>query len=130
MAERLLFENQQEAWRHLPTSTGKKEGNNRVHSGLAASGTARAIMLSKEQKKACFNDLDEALNVYPAPLDIINGPLMEGMEEVGRLFNDNELIVAEVLQSAEVMKAAVAHLEPHMEKTDSGTKKGRSFWPP
>ena len=39
-----------------------------------------------------------------------------GMDEVGRLFNRNELIVAEVLQSAEVMKASVSYLEPHMEK--------------
>ena len=46
-----------------------------------------------------------------APLDIINGPLMAGMSEVGRLFNNNELIVAEVLQSAEAMKAAVDYLE-------------------
>ena len=45
-----------------------------------------------------------------APLEIINGPLMVGMGEVGRLFNENQLIVAEVLQSAEVMKAAVSHL--------------------
>ncbi|MHB8584602.1 MAG: methionine synthase [Thermoplasmatota archaeon] len=68
-------------------------------------------------------DLDEALRTT-APLDIINGPLMEGMTEVGRLFNANELIVAEVLQSAEAMKAAVAHLEPHMEKVE-GSRKGR-----
>jgi 5-methyltetrahydrofolate--homocysteine methyltransferase len=57
-----------------------------------------------------------------APLDIINGPLMRGMDEVGRLFNDNQLIVAEVLQSAEAMKAAVAHLEPFMEKADSASR--------
>src|SRR5262249_18782312 len=56
------------------------------------------------------------------PLDIINGPLMTGMDEVGRLFNNNELIVAEVLQSAEAMKAAVAHLEPFMERTESANK--------
>ncbi|MFC4304752.1 methionine synthase [Cohnella boryungensis] len=66
-------------------------------------------------------DLEEALGKY-APLDIINGPLMAGMTEVGRLFNNNELIVAEVLQSAEVMKASVAQLEPHMEKADSAVK--------
>jgi methylmalonyl-CoA mutase cobalamin-binding domain/chain len=54
-----------------------------------------------------------------APLDIINGPLMAGMSEVGRLFNNNELIVAEVLQSAEAMKAAVGHLEQFMEKADT-----------
>ncbi len=62
-------------------------------------------------------DLDRALSKY-TPLEIVNGPLMKGMDEVGRLFNANELIVAEVLQSAEAMKAAVSHLEPHMEKAD------------
>ncbi|MEO3944565.1 methionine synthase [Gorillibacterium sp. CAU 1737] len=66
-------------------------------------------------------DLDEALKKY-SPLEVINGPLMKGMEEVGRLFNNNELIVAEVLQSAEVMKASVAYLEPYMEKKDSAVK--------
>src|SRR5262245_24358437 len=58
-------------------------------------------------------DLNEKLRTT-RPLDIINGPLMAGMDEVGRLFNDNQLIVAEVLQSAEAMKAAVSHLEPFM----------------
>ena len=47
---------------------------------------------------------------------------MNGMKEVGRLFNANELIVAEVLQSAEAMKAAVAHLEQFMEKKADSTK--------
>ncbi|MFC4767078.1 methionine synthase [Effusibacillus consociatus] len=72
-------------------------------------------------KEGLIDDLKEALAKYP-PLDIINGPLMKGMEEVGRLFNDNELIVAEVLQSAEVMKAAVAYLEPFMERSESAVK--------
>jgi 5-methyltetrahydrofolate--homocysteine methyltransferase len=49
---------------------------------------------------------------------------MTGMAEVGRLFNDNQLIVAEVLQSAEVMKAAVSHLEPHMERQE-GRSRGK-----
>ncbi|MDD2541892.1 MAG: vitamin B12 dependent-methionine synthase activation domain-containing protein, partial [Desulfuromonadaceae bacterium] len=47
---------------------------------------------------------------------------MSGMAEVGRLFNDNQLIVAEVLQSAEAMKAAVAHLQPYLEKGESSSK--------
>jgi 5-methyltetrahydrofolate--homocysteine methyltransferase len=64
-------------------------------------------------------DLERKRVEGTAPLDIINGPLMAGMAEVGRLFNANELIVAEVLQSAEAMKAAVSHLEPFMEKSDS-----------
>ncbi|MBI3662384.1 MAG: methionine synthase [Acidobacteria bacterium] len=57
-----------------------------------------------------------------APLDIINGPLMAGMAEVGRLFNNNELIVAEVLQSAEAMKAAVSYLEQFMERADTASR--------
>ncbi|EZP78752.1 methionine synthase [Parageobacillus genomosp. 1] len=73
-------------------------------------------------KEGLFTDLEQALQTYSDPLDIINGPLMAGMDEVGRLFNNNQLIVAEVLQSAEVMKAAVAFLEPYMEKKESSTK--------
>ncbi|MCM3568196.1 methionine synthase [Neobacillus mesonae] len=76
-------------------------------------------------KEGLLPDLELALAKYPAPLDIINGPLMDGMAEVGRLFNDNQLIVAEVLQSAEVMKTAVSFLEPHMEKGDVSASKGK-----
>ena len=73
-------------------------------------------------KEGLIADLDLKLKEGAAPLDIINGPLMNGMKEVGRLFNANELIVAEVLQSAEAMKAAVAHLENFMEKKADSTK--------
>ncbi len=85
---------------------------------------ARAVV--EGSKEGLIEDLDLALNDerWPEPLDIINGPLMTGMSEVGRLFNDNQLIVAEVLQSAEVMKAAVGHLEPHMDRV-AGTSRGK-----
>jgi 5-methyltetrahydrofolate--homocysteine methyltransferase len=72
-------------------------------------------------KDGLIADLDLKLK-EAKPLDIINGPLMKGMDEVGRLFNNNELIVAEVLLSAESMKASVRHLEQFMEKTDSSTR--------
>ncbi len=72
-------------------------------------------------KQGLTEDLTRALETYE-PLEVINGPLMEGMAEVGQLFNDNELIVAEVLRSAEAMKAAVSHLEPHMDRADTATK--------
>ncbi|CAM3521980.1 methionine synthase [Marinicrinis lubricantis] len=72
-------------------------------------------------KEGLYEDLEQALSKYK-PLEIINGPLMKGMEEVGRLFNNNELIVAEVLQSAEAMKASVSYLEPYMEKTETSVK--------
>jgi 5-methyltetrahydrofolate--homocysteine methyltransferase len=73
-------------------------------------------------KDGLIPDLDRKLAEGAAPLDIINGPLMAGMNEVGRLFNNNELIVAEVLQSAEAMKAAVSHLEQFMEKSESSAR--------
>jgi 5-methyltetrahydrofolate--homocysteine methyltransferase len=66
-------------------------------------------------------DLELAL-AERTPLEVINGPLMKGMDEVGRLFGANELIVAEVLQSAEVMKAAVNYLEPKMDKTATAVR--------
>ncbi|MFU1796931.1 methionine synthase [Paenibacillus azoreducens] len=72
-------------------------------------------------KEGLIPDLEAALQKY-GPLEIINGPLMDGMAEVGRLFNNNELIVAEVLQSAEVMKASVSYLEQFMEKNESSVK--------
>jgi 5-methyltetrahydrofolate--homocysteine methyltransferase len=73
-------------------------------------------------KDGLIADLDRKRAEGAAPLDIINGPLMDGMTEVGRLFNNNELIVAEVLQSAEAMKAAVSHLEQFMEKSAAASR--------
>jgi len=73
-------------------------------------------------KDGLISDLDRKLAENAAPLDIINGPLMAGMSEVGRLFNNNELIVAEVLQSAEAMKTGVSHLEQFMEKAESSSR--------
>ncbi|KUN06995.1 methionine synthase [Streptomyces yokosukanensis] len=64
-------------------------------------------------------DLDEALTVRPA-LEIVNEVLLEGMKTVGELFGSGQMQLPFVLQSAEVMKAAVAHLEPHMEKAEDG----------
>ena len=65
--------------------------------------------------------LDELLGRM-GPLAIINGPLMAGMDEVGRLFGSGQLIVAEVLVSAEVMQAAVDHLEPHLKGDESAAR--------
>ena len=84
-----------------------------------------AYYILEGTKEGLIPDLDAALEIYGTPLEVINGPLMAGMAEVGRLFNENQLIVAEVLQSAGVMKAAVAHLERFMEKDEESAGKGK-----
>jgi 5-methyltetrahydrofolate--homocysteine methyltransferase len=71
------------------------------------------------------DDLDEAMAAGMAPLDIINDVLLSGMKVVGERFATGEMQLPFVLQSAETMKAAVAHLEPHMEKAADDAGKGR-----
>ncbi|MFE2547782.1 methionine synthase [Streptomyces sp. NPDC059355] len=73
------------------------------------------------EKNGLEADLDEALQTRPA-LDIVNDTLLEGMKVVGELFGSGQMQLPFVLQSAEVMKTAVAFLEPHMEKTDDEGK--------
>ncbi len=73
------------------------------------------------ERNGLEQDLDEALQERPA-LDIVNETLLDGMKVVGELFGSGQMQLPFVLQSAEVMKSAVAHLEPHMEKTDDQGK--------
>ena len=68
------------------------------------------------------DDLTEALDGGTAALAIVNDVLLEGMKVVGERFASGEMQLPFVLQSAETMKAAVAFLEPHMEKSDQGGK--------
>jgi 5-methyltetrahydrofolate--homocysteine methyltransferase len=70
------------------------------------------------EKVGLTEDLDSAMAEGIAPLQIINDHLLEGMKVVGELFGKGEMQLPFVLQSAEVMKSAVAYLEPHMEKLD------------
>src|SRR5690606_23825027 len=73
------------------------------------------------EKKHLTETLDEAMKKYP-PLNIINDHLLGGMKVVGELFGSGQMQLPFVLQSAEVMKMSVAHLEPHMEKIEGQTK--------
>ncbi|MEU8579817.1 methionine synthase [Streptomyces abikoensis] len=73
------------------------------------------------EKNGLEADLDEALEARPA-LDIVNETLLAGMKVVGELFGSGQMQLPFVLQSAEVMKNAVAYLEPHMEKSDAEGK--------
>ncbi len=72
------------------------------------------------EKVGLTEDLDAAMSDGIAPLAIINDHLLEGMKVVGELFGKGEMQLPFVLQSAEVMKSAVAYLESHMEKSSDG----------
>ncbi|MXP22160.1 methionine synthase [Gordonia sp. HNM0687] len=73
------------------------------------------------ERNGLTDDLDEAMTQKP-PLAIINETLLAGMKTVGELFGSGQMQLPFVLQSAEVMKTAVAHLEPHMESTGEDGK--------
>jgi len=125
LAEKLLFYTTDESLaKFTDFYRGKKKEHKSILSDMPLEERLSNYVIDGT-KEGLIPDLESALHVYPAPLDIINGPLMDGMKEVGRLFNDNQLIVAEVLQSAEVMKASVSFLEPYMEKDDISSSKGK-----
>jgi 5-methyltetrahydrofolate--homocysteine methyltransferase len=150
LAESLLFnsppvDSADESLRTAPEdwraqSPEQKAAINQFHIAAIAEHFRKAVKRTRESAEAL--PLDERLARYviegtkdgliadlerkraegAAPLEIINGPLMAGMSEVGRLFNNNELIVAEVLQSAETMKASVNYLEQFMERSESSAR--------
>ncbi|WNF38005.1 methionine synthase [Bacillaceae bacterium IKA-2] len=124
LAEQLLFETTDEV---LAEFTALYRGKKKEPKIAPANQTLEERLegyIVEGTKEGLIPDLELALQKYEAPLEVINGPLMAGMGTVGKLFNNNELIVAEVLQSAEVMKASVQYLEQFMEvKDDSGKGK-------
>ena len=72
-------------------------------------------------------DLAEALKLYPHAVNIIEGPLMDGMNEVGELFGEGKMFLPQVVKTARTMKQAVAILQPHIEaeKTGDSYKAGK-----
>ena len=62
------------------------------------------------------SDTEEARLQYERPIQVIEGPLMDGMDRVGELFGDGKMFLPQVMKSAQVMKKAVAHLIPYIEK--------------
>ncbi|WEK55819.1 MAG: methionine synthase [Candidatus Cohnella colombiensis] len=121
LAEALIYDTNDETLAAFVAAFRDKKTEKKVQVSNLTLEERLASYIVEGTKEGLAADLEQAMGKY-SPLEIINGPLMAGMEEVGRLFNGNELIVAEVLQSAEVMKASVAHLEPHMEKNESAVK--------
>ncbi len=101
-----------------------------VHSSAAAQNIKKQLSLEEQlrahiidgEKEGLKDTLTAALHKY-SPLDIINDHLLDGMKTVGDLFGSGQMQLPFVLQSAEVMKMAVAHLQPFMEKA-AGQSKG------
>ncbi|RXJ04615.1 methionine synthase [Anaerobacillus alkaliphilus] len=122
LAEKVLFETSDQVLADFTAFyRGKKKEEKKPQTNLTLEERLQSYIV-EGTKEGLLPDLEKALDKYDAPLDIINGPLMAGMDQVGKLFNNNELIVAEVLQSAEVMKASVQYLEQFMEKKDDSGK--------
>jgi 5-methyltetrahydrofolate--homocysteine methyltransferase len=76
-------------------------------------------------REGLTDELDAAMASGLAPLTIVNDILLDGMKVVGELFGSGQMQLPFVLQSAETMKTAVAHLEPHMEKVGDSSSKGK-----
>ena len=74
-----------------------------------------ALKLQKGITDGLETDLGEALSLYPRAVDIIEGPLMEGMNRVGRLFGEGKMFLPQVVKTARTMKRAVGILQPHIE---------------
>lgn len=122
LAEKLLFETSDEVLSEFTAFyRGKKKAEKKTSTNQTLEERLQEYIV-EGTKEGLIPDLELALKKYATPLDIVNGPLMDGMDTVGKLFNNNELIVAEVLQSAEVMKASVQFLEQFMEKKDDSGK--------
>ncbi|MGH8946341.1 MAG: vitamin B12 dependent-methionine synthase activation domain-containing protein, partial [Acidimicrobiia bacterium] len=85
-------------------------------------GERLAKRIVRGDQKGLVDDLEEALAAGHKPLAVINDFLLDGMKTVGDLFASGEMQLPFVLKSAETMKAAVAHLEPKMEKTESSRR--------
>jgi len=97
-------------------STAEKEDR----SGWPVEARLKARIIDGD-REGLTDDLDLAMQTHP-PLTIVNDFLLDGMKTVGDLFATGEMQLPFVLQSAETMKMAVAHLEPFMEKTDGSGK--------
>ena len=125
----LIYDRRREGYDPLGSFLDMFEGVDAQDAKASRAQELAALPLSERLQRRIIDgervglhaDLDEALQTRPA-LEIVNDTLLEGMKVVGELFGRGEMQLPFVLQSAEVMKNAVAYLEPHMEKSDDAGK--------
>jgi 5-methyltetrahydrofolate--homocysteine methyltransferase len=133
LARKLIYRHQsngdplQVYMKHFEGSKGKEETTTAHVDTLSVEDKLKWAIINGEktigitEKKPLTQVLDEALTTY-TPLDIINEILLDGMKTVGELFGARKMQLPSVLDSAGVMKAAVAYLEPKMEKIEGSAK--------
>jgi len=121
----LIYDRRNDEYDPLTVLLGLYEG---VSASSAATSSLDDLELNDRLRRRIIDgarvglelDLDQAMSEGMLALDIVNNLLLDGMREVGDLFASGDMQLPFVLQSAETMKSAVAHLEPHMEKSDQG----------
>ncbi|WP_063065316.1 methionine synthase [Nocardia violaceofusca] len=125
----LIYDRRREGYDPLQTLMAMFEGVSAASAKASRADELAALPLFERLERRIVDgdrngledDLDAAMREVP-PLQIINETLLAGMKTVGELFGSGQMQLPFVLQSAEVMKTAVAHLEPHMEATDDSGK--------
>jgi 5-methyltetrahydrofolate--homocysteine methyltransferase len=137
LARKLIYRDEKDGdplqvyMRHFAGMKGKQETSTRAHvDTLTIEDKLKFAIINGEKavgegdhKKTLEVLLDDALVQY-SPLDLINNVLLDGMKTVGDLFGARKMQLPSVLDSAGVMKQAVAYLEPKMEKKAAGSAKG------
>ncbi|GAA2480757.1 methionine synthase [Winogradskya humida] len=127
LVEDVIFDRREDATDRLVTfaSTVTGSGTKRV-----IDLTWREAPVAERLKHALMHgvvdfveeDTEEARQLVDRPLDVIEGPLMDGMKAVGDLFGAGKMFLPQVVKSARVMKRSVAYLEPFMEKDKAGSR--------
>ena len=135
--EDVLFDRRPDATERLVTlADGHGRGNEAGARPRLARGSRSAERLAHALVHGIVDFIEEDVEEARAdvrPLDVIEGPLMDGMKIVGDLFGDGKMFLPQVVKSARAMKRAVAYLEPFMEAEAArrtGPRGGRSCWPP
>ena len=111
-------------------STGKaeqKESAAHTETGLTPGERLKAALI-KGRSETLAEDLEQAIYIYGKAVNIIEGPLMEGMETVGKMFGEGKMFLPQVVKSAKVMRDAVEILQPYMdtETAQPGNSKAES----
>ena len=112
---------------NITAKAEQKESSAQREAGLTPGERLKAALI-KGRSETLAEDLEQAIYIYGKAVNIIEGPLMEGMETVGKMFGEGKMFLPQVVKSAKVMRDAVEILQPYMdtETAQSGNSKAES----